>query len=286
MSASASADPVEAVTEADADAAIATIFADIRDTLDVGVVNLIWRHLATMPGALEWVWSALKPLYLGPAPAAANDVRRGVVMPAITRFSPDTLAAAGLDAEAQAGIRNILDSYYHTNALALVALSAFLSSVEDGQREPARASTDADAGTARTPHRIALPRLTPISEMPPPVARLVDELNSFGEDSDTALVASMYRHLSHWPSYLALTRTLLAPLDRSGDLHRLVAGTRRLGEDHGRRLAPLLSLSAPPDAANQAIAAVRRFVSHPIARMTAVCALMRNATPGTSAEFS
>ena len=39
------------------------IFADIRLVLGVDVVNLIWRHLATIPGALPWAWGTLRPLY-------------------------------------------------------------------------------------------------------------------------------------------------------------------------------------------------------------------------------
>jgi hypothetical protein len=45
-------DPVPAVTEAVATGEIADIFADIRHVHQVAVVNLIWRHLATFPGAL------------------------------------------------------------------------------------------------------------------------------------------------------------------------------------------------------------------------------------------
>jgi hypothetical protein len=56
-------DPVPAIAEAAATGAIAEIFTDIRGVLRVEVVNLIWRHLATLPGALPWVWGVLKPLY-------------------------------------------------------------------------------------------------------------------------------------------------------------------------------------------------------------------------------
>lgn len=274
----AAADPVAAITEAGAQGATAVIFADIRDTLGVEVVNLVWRHLATMPGALEWVWSVLKPLYLGPALAVADDVRRSIVLPTVARFSEDTFAAAGLDGEAIDGVRNVLDSYYHTNALALVVFSAFLSRAENKEDDlPPLAAPI--SSVARSSKRVALPRLTPISEMTPAVARLVDELNRFGEDTDTALVASMYRHLSYWPSYLALTRTLLAPLHHNGELQRLCAATRGLGADKGRRLASLLAPSAPPQTADRAIGAVRRFVTHPIARMTGICTIMRGAMP-------
>ena len=43
-------DPVPAIREADATGAVAAIFADIRAVFGVGVVNLIWRHLAVFPG--------------------------------------------------------------------------------------------------------------------------------------------------------------------------------------------------------------------------------------------
>jgi len=39
-------------------------------------------------------------------------------------------------------------------------------------------------------------------------------LNAFGEDTEPQLIASMYRHLAYWPAYLALVRTMLAPLQR------------------------------------------------------------------------
>jgi hypothetical protein len=48
-------DPVLAISEELATGATAEIFADIRHTLDVEMVNLIWRHLATIPGSLAWV---------------------------------------------------------------------------------------------------------------------------------------------------------------------------------------------------------------------------------------
>jgi hypothetical protein len=271
-----SSDPVPAITEASAEGATAALFAEIRATLDVGVVNLIWRHLATMPGALEWVWGALKPLYLGAAPAIADETRQRVALPTIVRYSDDTLAAAGLDDAAVTGIRNILESYHHTNALALVVFSAFLSRIDGGSSPASRPVADRAIGAAP---RAALPRLTPISEMPPAFARLVDELNGFGEDADSALTASMYRHLSHWPVYLALTRTLLAPLHRSGELLQLVTATRALGATHGQDLASAIALTEPPRGAEAAVAAVRRFVTHPIARMTGICALMRAAMP-------
>src|SRR5215212_5415301 len=117
-------DSVAAIPESAARGETAEIFADIRKVLGTSVVNLIWRNLATMPGALEWTWSTVRPLYLGAAPLHAEAVRRTIALPDWPGFSTDTLAAAGVDEAERALIGGVLDSYQYTNALALVALSA------------------------------------------------------------------------------------------------------------------------------------------------------------------
>jgi len=276
MGISTQGDPVSAVREDEATEAVASIFADIRETLNVEVVNLVWRHLATMPEALEWVWGTLKPLYKGPAMVKAELVHRNLNLPRVPRLSRDVLTAGGLDDAAFASILAILDSYQHTNALALVCFSALLARFEGSARGPGLswAPQRNEVGPIR---HVALPPLVPIAEMPPATARLVHELNGFGEDSDFALVASMYRHLSHWPTYLALIRTLLVPLHESGELMSLVAEARILGREYGRDLASDIRLTFPPQEVEPVLAAVRRFVRHPIARMTGVCSLARRA---------
>src|SRR6185295_7738918 len=96
------AESVPSVLESDARGEIADIYADIRKVLGTSVVNLIWRNLATMPGALEWTWSAVRPLYLGEAPLHAEAVRATIAPPEWPVFSADTLLAAGVDETEQA----------------------------------------------------------------------------------------------------------------------------------------------------------------------------------------
>jgi hypothetical protein len=274
-------DPVPAIREHDAVGSTAEIFADIRETLNVDVVDLIWRHLATMPGALEWVWESLRPLYLGAAVSRAKSVREGLALPLVPAFSGDALSVAGIDDAALASIRRILDSYQHTNALALVCFSAFL--MRFGGSTPQQVSTTGGHHRNEGSHpivvRAPLPRLIPVAEMPPALARLVQELNEFGEDSDPDLVASMYRHLAHWPVYLALARTLLVPFHRSGELKSVVARARILGEELGGQMASGISTTPPHQEVDHILCAIRRFVRHPIARMTGICSLVRTATP-------
>jgi hypothetical protein len=267
------AESVSSILESDAKGETAEIYADIRKVLGTSVVNLIWRNLATMPGALPWTWSTVRPLYIGAAPLHAEAVRRTIALPEWPGFSADTLLAAGIDESDQVIIRNVLDSYQYTNALALVVLSALLAHYEPRPAEPVTL-----AASAPKPSGTKIPELPPMDALDPEVAALVEELNSFGEDTEPQLIASMYRHLAYWPSYLALVRTLLAPLQQDGRLNALTLSTRALGHAHGAVLASQLKPSPPPDTLRGALASCRLFVDHPIARMTGLCALMRRAT--------
>ena len=259
--------------ESDATGKVAKIYADIRQVLGTSIVNLIWRNLATIPGALEWTWITAKPLYRGPAPGYAEAVRRAIDLPVVPPFSRDTLAAAGLSNDDVARIRDILDSYHYTNALALVALSALVMHFEPTQQDTVRPLD----GSPR-PLGIKLPELPPMQSLKPEVVRLIEELNCFGEDTDKSLIASMYRHLGYWPTYLSLLRTMLVPLEANDQLRTLTRSIRDLARLIGHGLAQHLRPSTPPDTLQQALASCRRFVDHPMSRMTGICSLIRTAT--------
>src|SRR5260370_278542 len=117
-------DPVPAITEATATGEIAEIFADIRRVLGVEVVNLIWRHLATIPGALPWAWGMLRPLYRdGSIAAEAAALRNELDLPPLPPFPVEALAAADLAGGDLGSLRNVLAAYYRTNAMAIIAFS-------------------------------------------------------------------------------------------------------------------------------------------------------------------
>jgi hypothetical protein len=132
---------------------------------------------------------------------------------------------------------------------------------------------------APKPAGVKIPELPPMDALDPEVARLIAELNGFGEDTEPQLIASMYRHLAYWPAYLALVRTMLVPLQADGRLDALTRSIRTLGHAHGAMLASQLKPAAPPDTLAAALKSCRLFVEHPIARMTGLCALIRRATP-------
>jgi hypothetical protein len=67
----------------DAPPQIAKIYADIRAVSGLPVVNLIWRHLATLPDVLPWAWAMVAPLIGSTAMGAArNRMADAITLPA------------------------------------------------------------------------------------------------------------------------------------------------------------------------------------------------------------
>lgn len=275
-----SGDPVPAIAEAAASGETAVLFADLRATLGVPVVNLIWRHLATMPGALPWVWGAVKPLYTsGAVVAAAEAFRSRMTLPSVPALPVAALSAAGLGAADRAGIDGVLASYDHSNTINLLAMTTFL-------RQPQGVSRDAPPATGAPPMPEALPKLLTFAEMAEPTADLVRALNLLGERDEGRIVASMWRHLAHWPPFLSLAWVLLAPLEATDALRPAIAANLALAERLQADLAPRLGRSEPPAAAtgDTARAAVRTFVDHPIGKMVTLCRILKQAVPPPTAR--
>ena len=101
-------DPVPAITEAAATGETAAIFADIRNVLGVDVVNLIWRHLATIDGALPWAWGTLRPLYAdGSVGNEAQALRAALMLPPASPIPAEVFAGLGLRPHDLTDIRGV-----------------------------------------------------------------------------------------------------------------------------------------------------------------------------------
>lgn len=272
-------DPVPAIAEASATGAVAEIFADIRRVLGVEVVNLIWRHLATIPGALPWAWGTLRPRYAdGTIAAEAHALHRQLALPRLPPFPPELLTAIDLAGSKITTIRNILAAYDRTNAMALVALSALLCRLDEPPTATSQSAEERPKPSAE-PAPIPLPPLPGLESLPEPVANLVLTLNGLGTRRKNPVLASMYRHLAYWPAYLALSWALIAPLHADGALGRAIADV--LGKARLRAAALAVHLEAPPvDRTTSAAlrAAVEPFAADVIAKMVVICVLLRAAT--------
>ena len=276
-----SADPVPSITEADATGNIAAIYTDIRATLGVPVVNLIWRHLAVFPEGLPWAWESLKPLYASGAIAAqAAALRAGLEVPVLSGLSGPALAAAGLSNDALTRITLILRSYERSNPLNMIALGALLSRLEG------KSPTEIEPVfpiQKENPIEGELPTLLTVDAMAPPVRALVEDMNRIGGHQE--ILASMYRHLAHWPVYLALIHVLIAPFEAKGRLNPLISnviadGRRRATQIAGGLASP--EMTPTQDFQKDLRPALAKFVHGPISKMIAIVPLIRQAMPPRS----
>lgn len=272
------ADPVPSIREADATGEVAALYDDIRATLGVPVVNLIWRHLAIFPGGLGWAWEALKPVYASGAIAAeAAALRDGLQVPVLSGLSGAALTAAGLASKDIAQIRMILDSYERSNAMNIVALAALAARLEgvSASSEPAHALVTVASGV-----KGKMPPLLSLDEMPQDVRTLVEGLNAVGGRAE--ILASMYRHLANWPPYLALISVLVTPVSADGRLEPIIQGVITEGRRRAARLAGRLAtpqVGLAPGVESGMRGALNQFIDGPIGKMIAVVPLIRQAMP-------
>jgi len=248
------------IAEGDARGELAATFADIRATIGVPVVNLVWRHLATIDGGLDWAWRSVRPLYVsGDVFMLAGTVRAGLVLPGL----------GSLVGPEPAGIDAVLASYDHSNTVNLVALSALLADARAGQ---------AVAGHA-APLVAPQVRLSPLlaeKDVAPETWRRVLALNRLGDAPSPAILASMYRHLAHWPSFLARIEVALTPAAADGSLARTISANRALAERLGASVRDRLgSPNADDVTRREARHAVAAFVEHAIAKMVTICRAIR-----------
>lgn len=276
-----SVDPVTAIAEDAATGSVAELYSDIRGTLGVPVVNLIWRHLATIPGGLEYAWTSLKPVYVSNAAAReAQALNQVLNIPQLPGLSDSTLAAAGLSATDLQSIATVIASYERSNARNLVAMSALLARLNGSVTS--NDSSDSSAVSLR-PVSGQMPPLPAMDDMTPSVSALVNDMNQLGQRM--TVMPTMYRHLSHWPAYLAQLHVLLKPLDADGRLERMILTAVAESERRGVALSNELSPAASrlePKSKDQVLGAVRLFIDEPISKMTAIGGLVASAMPGTN----
>ena len=282
MAKASSYDPVPAIVEADAVGETAALFTDIRTTLGVPVVNLIWRHLATIPDALPWAWSALKPHYeSGAIASVAEALKQDIELPlgiaTSSALSKPALHAAGLCVADLERIAMILRSYERSNAMNIVAVEALRRHLAGASNAaPLLVSppppTRPDAITGTMPHVLAP------NEMTGETRDLVTALNRFGGRVD--VLPTMYRHLAHWPAYLALLHVLLAPLHADGRLEILIEKTLAESRASGSRLHATFAPPAPSlsrSAESQIRTALATFTEGPLCKMIAIVAIVQAA---------
>ncbi|HVY04662.1 MAG TPA: hypothetical protein VHB46_01675 [Burkholderiales bacterium] len=256
-------DPVTALDEATATGQAAAIFADIRATMGIPLVTSIWRGLAGMGNGLAEVWSLARPIYASGLPEAA--LARVVASSGLPEPEPlvrGQLAQAGIGGRDLDDIRAILAAYNRSNGMNLVALAALI--------------TPPATGAAADDARPAVPDWPPLR---PLLAReaidaetwsKVRQVNALGATGIDAGVATLWRHLAHWPGFLVLAHAAFAPLQSQGAIDAANSRVVALALAEGARMARLRP--AKFEISPQARDTVTSYVRSPtqVARMVSI----------------
>ncbi len=207
-----SSDPYLAeVTEDSARGEIARIYREIRRLLAVPFVALIYRHLATIPDALESLWRAVAPLLeSGELQERAWRIGSGA-WPGPVAEIPVHVRALGPASLSRLG--DVLDAYNRANPVNFAIVSLLHATPQAGDKAP--------SGNPRVwtppPMISALPPIVPIGDVAPELREYLDAFGKPSERGMPAMVPTLYRHLAHWPSVLDFARDEVLP--------RLATGT-------------------------------------------------------------
>jgi hypothetical protein len=208
------------LSERDATGEKAAIYAEMKRLGAVPMVALIFRHLATLPGALEWTWGAIGPAWkTGRLQEEAWRIARTTSLAAIAPIPRAALPPLGVD---EAGLREIhvvLDAYNLANPenmLSILCVLRLVDGTQASQPLEIRAWTPPPAPGPLVP-------MTDVATMPREVAALLDLVAAPGADKGPRVVQSLYRHFGHRPAFLALAITLLRQRFADGSIDRAVA---------------------------------------------------------------
>lgn len=266
--------PLAEIAERDAAGVVKALYLDIRQTMRVPLVNLIYRHLATEPRVLQWAWESVRPHMVSGAIATQAAQLRAAVAVAVRGWD-GTLAYANTP-QALA----LVSTYNAGNSLNLVSLTHLLAgsaTTKAASESPAPTvamTAEGDAAADEEP-----PPIPAMVALSPADAEAVLRLNRMGEDGEPQVVATLYRHLAVWPGLLQQIEPLLAPLEGKGQLVaarlQAVQTVRALVKSQPLAVAP-----RPPEFDALFEACVAQFTTITIPKMLPIGALLARALRG------
>ena len=179
---------------------IRVIYETIEAALGVRLVNLVYRHLATVPGALEWAWYTVgEPFRAGVFAERSKALLPVVDRPPRRRIS---LISAELPLEEARQVLATLDAYNRANPMNAVSLRVIALALEAGR--PA-APLPVTPPSVTTPSHGDLPGLLPmgsLDSLDPDTMALMHRLARLTSGRESKIVPSLFRHFAAWPSLL------------------------------------------------------------------------------------
>ena len=189
------------LTEDRATGRIAAIYDEIRRFSGVPYVSSLQRYIATMPGALEWAWDALRPaLASGAIQQTGWRLADQVTVPPLPPVPASALAGAD-----RVAIRTIASNFLRVSPVNLMT-GACLGLLLTGAQPIGAGFESGWAPPAM------LPRMPGnVDPMALPAEQRAVLMRFSTEVDGRPFVPALYRQLAHWPALLAWLAEVLVP---------------------------------------------------------------------------
>jgi hypothetical protein len=223
----------------------------------------------------------MKPLYQqGAVYVEARQLRDSQTLPPVPTLPRAVLRAVGVDAAAEISIRAAIDGYDRGNPLNIVTFSALMSRLR-GEKPSAPPPAPVDAAP-ELPAAGETPKMLNFDQMDPVAADTVRAVNLLGARGHAREVqVSLPRNLAHWPGFLSLYWTILAPLHDDGRLADCIDAVLEDGRERGGRMAA--ALGATPEPAEETrrgvLESLENLVPNAMGRMIPVVSLLKQMMP-------
>jgi hypothetical protein len=273
------------LSETDATGDLARIYDEIRVFSAVPYVSSLQRHMATMPGCLEYCWGVCRPAFMDGtiqqaawrrAAAAASHEPFGALSHAAMRL-------LGVDGAGVRAIRMICETFIRVSPINLL-FAGCIEHLITGGRPGGRAAPR----VVWTP-----PEMLDAAAPMPPLDTLPEDLRAvlMGLAMDLGgarFVPGLYRQIAQWPAYLAHVATLVAPLLGDDGARARRADIARAVIDGAAgivaTLPPPPELTPPGDAQCKALLGAIKAYRVTSPEMIVFGTLLRDALPGNTPD--
>ena len=268
--------------EPDASENIKAIYEKIKHCCHVPFVALLYRHLATYEGLLEWSWELLEPLinlaqfqeYVD----SISDIDNNIVLRKSSINERELSTLSHLDI---AAIKYIIESYNAANAKNIIILYVLQSLLAKNHRDAAVAAQRPRALPEY--NRIDFPLLgrpIKIDLIHPKLLAQLIKLRTNSDGEGRQIVPTMYRHLSYWPKYLMHQSKLLEPHFADGSIERVANKIRKEAQQNSIKLEThICSIQAPPRNHPHKLGNILDQFAQTISEMIVVGQLLRISIP-------
>ena len=195
------------IKEEDAKGNIALIYSDLRKSLNIEVVNTIWRYLATIDGGLEWVWESSKTLYMsGKLEKVQPQIIENIQIQGLPQIPNHILKSLNITKEEKLEILNIINKYNIGNSKNLIGLSSFLKAYDKNIFLKDNTLIESKISQNDISNLISIETLASINSL----SKMLINTNNY-----IPFPPGLYVELAKWPSFLSLIWGMFSGLEES-----------------------------------------------------------------------